>query len=98
MIKADPTKKAYAAAGVDLELGNRVKRGLQQKVQATFGPEVLGAIGGFGGCFRADFSAMKEPVLVSSIDGVGTKLKLAIQLGKHEAVAQDLVNHCVNDI
>jgi phosphoribosylformylglycinamidine cyclo-ligase len=91
-------RKAYAAAGVDIALGNRVKKGLQEKVRSTFGPEVLGRIGGFGGLFRADFSGMKEPVLVSSIDGVGTKLKVAIALGKHESIAQDLVNHCINDI
>jgi phosphoribosylformylglycinamidine cyclo-ligase len=93
-----PKNKAYAEAGVDIELGNRVKEGLQEKVRTTFGPEVLGKIGGFGGLFRADFRTMQEPVLVSSIDGVGTKLKIAISLGKHESVAQDLVNHCINDI
>jgi phosphoribosylformylglycinamidine cyclo-ligase len=91
-------KKAYAAAGVDIDLGNRVKKGLQEKVRSTFGPEVVGRIGGFGGLFRADFSGMKEPILVSSIDGVGTKLKIAIALGKHDSIAQDLVNHCINDI
>ena len=76
-------QKAYAAAGVDIELGNRVKKGLQERVRTTFGPEVLGRIGGFGGLFKADFRGMKEPVLVSSIDGVGTKLKIAIALGRH---------------
>ena len=91
-------KKAYAAAGVDIDLGNRVKKGLQERVRTTFGPEVLGRIGGFGGLFKADFSGMKEPVLVSSIDGVGTKLKIAIALGKHASIAQDLVNHCIDDI
>jgi phosphoribosylformylglycinamidine cyclo-ligase len=91
-------KKAYAAAGVDIALGNRVKKGLQDKVRSTYGPEVLGRIGGFGGLFRADFRELKEPILVSSIDGVGTKLKVAIALGKHGSVAQDLVNHCINDI
>src|SRR6202048_3436772 len=94
----NPAKKAYAAAGVDIDLGNRVKRGLQEKVRSTFGPEVLGRIGGFGGLYRADFSGMKEPVLVSSIDGVGTKLKIAVALGRHATVAADLVNHCINDI
>ena len=69
-------RKAYAAAGVDIDLGNRVKKRLQDKLRTTFGPEVLGRIGGFGGLFRADFKKMKEPVLVSSIDGVGTKLKI----------------------
>jgi phosphoribosylformylglycinamidine cyclo-ligase len=91
-------RKAYAAAGVDIDLGNRVKKGLQEKVRTTFGPEVLGRIGGFGGLFQANFRGMKEPVLVSSIDGVGTKLKIAIALGRHSSVAQDLVNHCINDI
>src|SRR5258707_4920763 len=91
-------KKAYAAAGVDIALGNQVKQGLQEKVQRTYGPEVLGRIGGFGGLFRAEFGQMKEPVLVSSIDGVGTKLKIAVALNSHESVAQDLVNHCINDI
>lgn len=93
-----PRTRAYAAAGVDIDLGNRVKKGLQAKVRTTFGPEVLGKIGGFGGLFRADFRNLQEPVLVSSIDGVGTKLKVAISLGRHESIAQDLVNHCVNDI
>ncbi|MBV8279831.1 MAG: phosphoribosylformylglycinamidine cyclo-ligase, partial [Verrucomicrobia bacterium] len=91
-------KKAYAAAGVDIALGNQVKQGLQEKVQRTYGPEVLGRIGGFGGLFRAEFGQMKEPVLVSSIDGVGTKLKVAVALNSHESVGQDLVNHCINDI
>jgi len=90
--------KAYAAAGVDIELGNRLKKGLQERVRSTHGPEVLGRIGGFGGLFSANFKGIKEPVLVSSIDGVGTKLKIAIALGKHTTVAQDLVNHCINDI
>lgn len=91
-------KKAYAAAGVDIALGNLVKRGLQEKVKNTFGPEVLGRIGAFGGFFRLDLQGIKDPVLVSSIDGVGTKLKIAISLGKHDSIAQDLVNHCINDI
>ncbi len=90
--------KAYAAAGVDVDLGNRVKSGIQAMVKATHGPEVLGRIGGFGGLFRPNFRGMKDPVLVSSADGVGTKLKLAFQSGRHDTVGQDLVNHCVNDI
>jgi phosphoribosylformylglycinamidine cyclo-ligase len=91
-------RKAYAVAGVDIALGNRVKRGLQDKVKTTFGPEVLGRIGGFGGFFHLDLQGTKDPVLVSSVDGVGTKLKIAIALGKHDSIAQDLVNHCINDI
>jgi phosphoribosylformylglycinamidine cyclo-ligase len=92
------TKKAYAAAGVDVDLGNRVKSGIHALVKGTHGPEVLGRIGGFGGLFRANFKGMKDPVLVSSVDGVGTKLKLAFAADRHDTVGQDLVNHCVNDI
>lgn len=90
--------KAYAAAGVDVDLGNKVKDGIQSMVASTHGPEVLGKIGGFGGLFRPDFAGMKEPVLVSSIDGVGTKLKLAFLTGRHDTIGRDLVNHCINDI
>lgn len=92
------SKKAYAAAGVDVDLGNRVKKGIQALVKGTHGPEVLGKIGGFGGLFRPNFRGMKDPVLVSSADGVGTKLKLAFQTGRHDTVGQDLVNHCIDDI
>src|SRR4051812_45511814 len=93
-----PAQKAYAAAGVDVDLGNRVKSRIHDRVKVTHGPEVLGKVGGFGGLFRADFKGMKEPVLVSSVDGVGTKLKLAFAADRHDTVGQDLVNHCVNDI
>lgn len=90
--------KAYAQAGVDVDLGNTVKRGIQSLVRSTHGPEVLGKIGGFGGLFRADFKGMKDPVLVSSVDGVGTKLKVAFATNRHDTVGQDLVNHCIDDI
>lgn len=90
--------KAYAQAGVDVDLGNTLKRGIQSIVRSTHGPEVLGKIGGFGGLFKADFNGMKEPVLVSSVDGVGTKLKVAIAVNRHDTIGQDLVNHCINDI
>jgi phosphoribosylformylglycinamidine cyclo-ligase len=96
--KKQKSVKAYAAAGVDVDLGNRVKSGIHALVKGTHGPEVLGKIGGFGGLFRADFKGMKDPVLVSSVDGVGTKLKLAFAANKHDTVGQCLVNHCVNDI
>ena len=99
MNSADITKKkAYALAGVDVDLGNRLKRRIQSLVRQTHGPEVLGKIGGFGGLFRAKFLAMREPVLVSSVDGVGTKLKIAFAMNQHDTVGADLVNHCVNDI
>lgn len=90
--------KAYARAGVDIDLGNSLKGGLGQALASTHRPEVLGKVGGFGGLFLASFGEMREPVLVSSIDGVGTKLRLALALNKHDTVGQDLVNHCVNDI
>ena len=92
------TKKAYAHAGVDVDLGNRLKRRIQTLVRQTHGPQVLGRIGGFGGLFMPDFSRMREPVLVASIDSVGTKLKIAFAMDKHDTVGADLVNHCVNDI
>jgi phosphoribosylformylglycinamidine cyclo-ligase len=91
-------KKAYARAGVDVDLGNKLKRGIQSLVRQTHGPQVLGTIGGFGGLFRASFPGIREPVLVASIDGVGTKLRVAFALNKHDTVGADLVNHCVNDI
>jgi phosphoribosylformylglycinamidine cyclo-ligase len=90
--------KAYARAGVDVDLGDRLKRRIQSLVRQTHGPQVLGKIGGFGGLFRADFCGMREPVLVTSVDGVGTKLKIAFAMHKHDTVGADLVNHCVNDI
>jgi phosphoribosylformylglycinamidine cyclo-ligase len=91
-------KKAYASAGVDVDLGNKLKRRIQSLVRQTHGPKVLGKIGGFGGLFRADFKGMREPILVSSIDSVGTKLKIAFALDRHDTVGADMVNHCVNDI
>src|SRR5438477_11687714 len=91
-------KKAYARAGVNVDLANKLKRGSGAFVRQTYGPQVLGKIGGFGGLFRASFPGMREPVLVASIDGVGTKLKIAFAMNKHDTVGADLVNHCVDDI
>lgn len=91
-------KKAYARAGVDVDLGNHVKSKIHARVKVTHGPEVLGKMGGFGGLFKPDFTGMREPVLVSSVDGVGTKLKIAFAMNRHDTVGADLVNHCVNDI
>ena len=93
-----PQKKAYARAGVDIDLGNRLKRHIQLLVKRTHGVQVLGKIGGFSGLFAPNFRGMHEPVLVASIDGVGTKLKIAFAMNKHDTVGADLVNHCVNDI
>jgi phosphoribosylformylglycinamidine cyclo-ligase len=91
-------QKAYARAGVDIDLGNKVKGTLPQLLAATHRPEVLGKVGGFGGLFALAVEKYKQPVLVSSVDGVGTKLKLAFALDRHDTIGQDLVNHCVNDI
>jgi phosphoribosylformylglycinamidine cyclo-ligase len=95
---ADKKTKAYARAGVDVDLGNKLKRQIQSFVRNTHGPQVLGKIGGFGGLFRGDFPGLREPILVSSTDSVGTKLKIAFAMNKHDTVGMDLVNHCVNDI
>jgi phosphoribosylformylglycinamidine cyclo-ligase len=97
-VKSVEKRKAYARAGVDVDLGNELKRKIQSLVKSTHGPNVLGKIGGFGGLFRPNFREMREPILVSSIDGVGTKLKIAFALDRHDTVGADLVNHCVNDI
>ena len=91
-------QKAYAAAGVDIDLGNKVKATLPQLLAATHRREVLGKVGGFGGLFALDVKKYHEPILVSSVDGVGTKLKIAFQQDKHDTIGADLVNHCVNDI
>ncbi|HEY1790724.1 MAG TPA: phosphoribosylformylglycinamidine cyclo-ligase [Verrucomicrobiae bacterium] len=91
-------QKAYAAAGVDIDLGNKVKATLPQLLAATHRREVLGKVGGFGGLFALDVRKYREPVLVSSVDGVGTKLKIAFAMDKHDTIGADLVNHCVNDI
>ncbi len=91
-------QKAYAAAGVDIDLGNQVKATLPQLLASTHRREVLGKVGGFGGLFQLDLKKYREPILVSSVDGVGTKLKLAFAMDKHDTIGADLVNHCVNDI
>ena len=87
----------YAAAGVDIDRSDSVKQRIRAVVESTFTAGARGAFGGFGGMFRipADF---QRPVLVSSADGVGTKLRVAIEAGRHQTVGHDLVNHCVNDI
>ena len=91
-------QKAYAAAGVDIDLGNRVKATLPQLLASTHRREVLGKVGGFGGLFALDVKKYRQPILVSSVDGVGTKLKIAFTLDRHDTIGADLVNHCVNDI
>jgi phosphoribosylformylglycinamidine cyclo-ligase len=87
----------YAAAGVDIDRSDAVKRRIRGVVESTFTAGARGAFGGFGGMFRIP-SEFRRPVLVSSADGVGTKLRVAIDADRHDTVGHDLVNHCVNDI
>ncbi|HTL02209.1 MAG TPA: phosphoribosylformylglycinamidine cyclo-ligase [Vicinamibacterales bacterium] len=88
----------YKQSGVDIESGDAAVRRIRNIARATFTPGVLSEIGSFGGMFRFPSSAYTDPILVSSADGVGTKLKIAFMSGIHDTVGADLVNHCVNDI
>jgi phosphoribosylformylglycinamidine cyclo-ligase len=88
----------YRDAGVDIDAGNETVRRIRSLARSTFTPGVLSDIGSFGGLFALDRERYREPVLVSSADGVGTKLKIAFMTGRHDTVGADLVNHCVNDI
>jgi phosphoribosylformylglycinamidine cyclo-ligase len=98
--KSGPKSKpvTYADAGVDISSGDRAKDRIKYLAKKTFNRNVLGGIGGFGALFRLDTQRWKNPILVSSADGIGTKLKVAFELGMHHTVGTDLVNHCVNDI
>lgn len=87
----------YRAAGVDLEVAGDAKQRLQALVESTRTDGVIGKFGGFGGMFRMP-AGMRAPILVSSADGVGTKIKVAIVAGRHDTIGHDLVNHCVNDV
>lgn len=89
----------YKAAGVDIDAGNRAEDLIAKAVKKTYNPQVVSGVGGFGAVFSlAKVSKMKEPLLVSTMDGVGTKLKVAAMLGKWDSVGADIVNHCSNDI
>jgi phosphoribosylformylglycinamidine cyclo-ligase len=88
----------YKASGVDIDAGNETVRRIRSLARSTFIPGVLSELGSFGALFKLDTSRFDEPVLVSSADGVGTKLKVAFMTGRHDTVGADLVNHCVNDI
>lgn len=88
----------YRDAGVDIEAGDEVVKRIKPLVRDTFTPQVLTDIGAFGGFFQFTGEGYEDPVLVSSVDGVGTKLKVAFRMNRHDTVGQDLVNHCVNDI
>ncbi len=88
----------YRQSGVDIDAGNETVRRIKSLARATFTPGVLSDIGSFGGLFRLDRDRFQDPVLVSSADGVGTKLKVAFMTGRHDTIGADLVNHCINDI
>src|SRR6201997_1275204 len=88
----------YADAGVNIAVADDAKQRIRHLASKTFTPAVLGGIGGFGALFALDGRRWTEPVLVSSADGVGTKLKVAMAMGVHSTVGGDLVNHCINDI
>jgi len=89
---------SYKDAGVNIEAGNEVVELIKPAVARTLRPEVLGGLGGFGGLFKLDLEKYPDPVLVSGTDGVGTKLRLAFQMNKHDSIGQDAVAMCVNDI
>jgi phosphoribosylformylglycinamidine cyclo-ligase len=88
----------YKDAGVSIDAGEETVSRIKALVRSTFSPQVLTDIGAFGAFYDASFPNYKHPVLVSSVDGVGTKLKVAFLMNKHDTVGQDLVNHCINDI
>jgi phosphoribosylformylglycinamidine cyclo-ligase len=90
------TRVSYKDAGVDIDEADRAVSSIRKMARGTFTKGVLTDIGSFGGCF--ELPKMKQPVLVSSVDGVGTKLKIAFATGRHDTIGEDLVNHCVNDI
>lgn len=93
------TKPAtYASAGVDIDAANRATEKIKELARTTFNERTLSEIGSFGGMFDGAFPQMRQPVLVASADGVGTKLKIAFATGIHNTIGRDLVNHCVNDI
>ena len=98
MNHSDSHSASYAAAGVDVTAGYEAVRRIKPMVESTYIPGVMGTLGGFGGMFAPDLSDMKKPVLVSGTDGVGTKLKLAFLMDKHDTVGIDCVAMCVNDI
>ena len=98
MSEQSKKQMTYADAGVDIDAGNRAVELMKESVRATYRPEVIGDLGGFGGLFALNSGKYEEPILVSGTDGVGTKLKLAFMADKHNTIGQDAVAMCVNDI
>jgi len=99
-VKENETAKSdsYKAAGVDIDLADNLLEAVKDKINLTRRPEALVPVGGFGGLFKIDLTKYKHPVMVVSIDGVGTKLMVAGMMNKHDTVGHDIVNHCINDI
>ncbi|GAB4460878.1 MAG: phosphoribosylformylglycinamidine cyclo-ligase [Armatimonadaceae bacterium] len=95
---SDSTSTIYADAGVNIDAGNEAVQRMKEHIRSTFNPHVLSDVGSFGALFQPDFSGIGEPILVASVDGVGTKLKVAQMMNKHDTIGRDLVWHCVNDI
>ncbi|HEY7751198.1 MAG TPA: AIR synthase related protein, partial [Ignavibacteriaceae bacterium] len=91
-------KHTYKSSGVNIEEGNEAVEKIKDLAKSTFNENVLSDIGLFGAFYKLELKNYSEPVLVSSVDGVGTKLKIAFAMKKHDTIGQDLVNHCVNDI
>ena len=91
-------ENTYKAAGVDIDAGEKMVEMIKPYVKKTHNDKVLSGLGLFGGFYEADFTGYKKPVLVSSVDGVGTKLKIAVEAGIYGTIGQCLVNHCVDDI
>ena len=98
MVSEEKLSTSYKSAGVDIAAGEETVDKIKEIVKSTFNDNVLSGIGHFGAFYKVDFAKYKEPVMVSSVDGVGTKLKVAFMMDTHNTVGQDLVNHCVNDI
>lgn len=92
------SKIDYKSSGVDISAADQAKQRIKALAKSTFSPQVLKGIGSFGGFFSFKRNEYKNPVLVSSTDSVGTKLKVAFMMEKHDTVGEDIVNHCVNDI
>jgi len=97
-MQKEPSTTTYRDSGVDIDAGEEMVRRIKPLVRSTFTGNVLTDIGMFGAMYRASFRGIRRPVLVTSMDGVGTKLKIAFAMGRHHTVGEDLVNHCVNDI
>lgn len=96
--KNNVRSNAYREAGVDIDLATSLLQQVKGRIALTQRPEVLAPVGGFGGLFKLDLSAYSHPVMVTSIDGVGTKLKVAAMMNRHDTVGYDIVHHCINDI